>query len=381
MSLDVISEHMSKIMRTKVSSIMSKAIDASPSTKVSDIIAELTNSDTFDAFYRTKNATFNVNMRDLLQSKDIERMSVEPLWHAIPSLSENDTVEKAVRIITNNRTRSAPVIQDGRIAGAVESRNILKLVSELDNRWITANQIFTPNPVTVDKQTSMSVARKLMITKRIDHLPVINGDKVSQVLTSYHLLQSLLPSERVGKKDVGSKKIRNLESQIGNLGTSRMTTCSPLDDLNHVLGAMLHANTTFCLVTLRTGLQGIITYRDILNLLVTRKKSTVPLFIVGMPNDDNAEIVTNKFTKVLDKLARVYPDIQEARVYVKQTRTSGNRANHEVSAMILTPISRRNFSTSSYDLSKAFDEISGRIMRTLSKRAKRRNKLSIRKMA
>lgn len=381
MSLDVISEHMNKIMKTKVSSIISKATTIDPSRKASDVVSELSNSDVFDAFYRNKNATFNVNMRDLLQSKGVARMGIETLMHSIPSISENDTIEKAVRVITHNRTRSAPVVKGDQIIGVVESKNILKLISELDNKWIKANHIFTPNPITVDRQTPLSAARKLMTTKRIDHLPVVNGDNVSQVLTSYHLLQTILPRERIGKKDAGAKRIRNLESHVGTLGTNRMTTCSPLDDLNGVLAAMLHANTTFCLVTLRSGLQGIITYRDILNLLVTKKKSTVPLFIVGMPNDDNSELVANKFTKVLDRLAKVYPDIQEARVYVKLLRSAGDRYNHEVSAMILTPTSRRNFSTTNHDLSKAFDELSGRIMRTLSKRRKRRNKLSIRKMA
>jgi ribosome-associated translation inhibitor RaiA len=142
---------------------------------------------------------------------------------------------------------------------------------------------------------------------------------------------------------------------------------------------MLHANTTFCLVTLRNGLQGIITYRDILNLLVTREKSTVPLFIVGMPDQDNAGIITKKFTKAIDRLAKVYPDIQEARVNVKKVHGSESRYNYEVSTLILTPTTRNSFSTTNYDLSKAFDEISSILLRQLSKRAKRRYKFSIRK--
>jgi CBS domain-containing protein len=190
----------------------------------------------------------------------------------------------------------------------------------------------------------------------------------------------ILPAERVGKRDIGSKKIRSLESQVGNLGTNRMASCSPLDNLNQVIDSMLHANTTFCLVLLRAGLQGIITYRDILNLLVTKQKSTIPLFIVGLPKEDNANIIASKFTKVLDRLAKVYPDIQEARVYVKKVHGVGSRYNYEVSTVILTPIKRYIFARNGYDLSKIFDEISGRILRNLAKRAKNRYKFSIRKM-
>jgi ribosome-associated translation inhibitor RaiA len=144
---------------------------------------------------------------------------------------------------------------------------------------------------------------------------------------------------------------------------------------------MLHANTTFCLISLRTGLQGIVTYRDILGLLASRVKSTVPLFVIGLTNEDNAAIITDKFRKTLDKLSRVYSDIQEARVSVKKIHGNESRYNYEVSAVVLTPTKRHIFARSGYDLSKVFDEISGRMMRGLAKRAKRRNKVSIRKMA
>ncbi len=146
-----------------------------------------------------------------------------------------------------------------------------------------------------------------------------------------------LPPERVGRKDLGSKKIRSLESRVGNLGTSRMATCAPLDNLNNVVDSMLHANTSFCLVSLWDNLQGIITYRDILNLLTTRLKSTVPLFVVGMPLEDNSGIITQKFTKALDRLQKVYPEIQEAKVYVKKLHGTGSRFNYDVSIVIITP--------------------------------------------
>lgn len=381
MSLDVIHEHMNQIMRTKVGTIITKPILIEPTANVSQVMNTLSEADVFDAFCRQKGSTLNVNIRDLLQSKDITHMNIGAFLHPIQSLSENDTIENAVNIITHNRTRAAPVIKDDEVIGVVEAKNILKLISELDNKWIKANQIFTPNPITINKQTPLSSARRTMVSKRIDHLPVIHNDKVSQVLTSYHLLQMILPTERVGKRDIGSKKIRSLAPSVGNLGTNRMASCSPLDNLNQVVDSMLHANTTFCLVFLRTGLQGIITYRDILNLLVIReKKSVVPLFIVGIPKEENVGMIMTKFTKTIDRLSKVYPDIQEARVYIKKVHSSKGRQNYEVSTVILTPTEKYVFGRNGFDLSKAFDEISNRILRKLSKRTTKRYRFSIRKM-
>lgn len=380
MSLDVIHDHFSGIMSKKIDSLINEPVLIDPSSTISHIISTLSQNDSFDAFCREKDATLCVSIRDLLLGKDIANMKVRPFLHPIPSLKKGDTIEKAVNILTHNRIRAVPVVEDGNVVGIVQAKDILKLVSELDNKWIKASQIFTPNPTVIDKKVPLSTARKIMTTKRLDHLPVVDGDKVLQVLTSYHLLQMLLPPERVGRKDIGSKKIHKLESQVGNLGTSRMASCMPQEDLSAVVDSMLHADTTFCLVTLHDSLQGIITYRDILNLLSTRVKSVIPLFIVGMPKEDNANIITEKFTKTLDKLQKVYPDVQEAKVHVKKLHGTGSRFNYEVSTIIITPHQKYMFSRTGFDLSKVFDEISGRILRLLAKRAKKRYRFSIRKL-
>src|SRR5574338_340258 len=335
MSLDVIHEHFGGIMNTKIDSLISEAVLVEPSDTISHVISTLSKNNAFDAFYAEKGATMCVNTRDLLLGKDIANMKVKSFLHSIPNLKKGDSVEKAVSIITHDRVRAVPVIDNGSVVGAVHARDILKMLSSLDNKWIKANQIFSPNPVVIDKKTPLGTARKVMSSKRFDHLPVVDGNKVLQVLTSYHLLQTVLPSERVGKKDIGSKQIHRLESPIGNIGTNRMARCAPLDDLSDVISSMLHADTTFCLVSLRDQLQGIITYRDILNLLSTRVKSTIPLFIVGMPKEDNANLIKEKLTKTLDRLQRVYPDVQEAKVHVKKLHGTGSRYNYEVSTTII----------------------------------------------
>ncbi|MBM3903750.1 MAG: CBS domain-containing protein [Thaumarchaeota archaeon] len=380
MSLDVIHDHFSQIMQKKIDSLIEKPLVIQPDSTVSEAINAIIHNNSFDAFCREKHVTLNVNTRDLLLGKDIAHMKVRSFLHPISSLQKGDTIEKAVNILTHNRIRSAPVVENDELIGVVYARDILKLVAGLDNKWIKANQIFTANPLVIENSTLLSTARMLMSNKRLDHLPVVKKDKISQVLTSHHMLYTILPSERVGKADIGSKKINRLESPVGNLGTNKMASCAPMDDLNKILDEMLHADTTFCLVSLWDQLQGIITYRDILNLLSTRVKSKIPLFIVGMPKEDNSGIIAEKFTKTLEKLQRVYPDVQEAKVYVKKHHGTGSRYNYDVSTTIITPHQRYMFSRTGYDLSKVFDEISGRLMRLLSKRAKKRYKLSVRKI-
>ena len=178
-------------------------------------------------------------------------------------------------------------------------------------------------------------------------------------------------------------KIRNLESKIGNIGSTRIPQCSPHDDLNSMLYAMLKADTTCCLVNLWNNLQGIITYRDILGLLAMQIESEIPLYIVGLPEDQkHVDLISTKFSNTLKRIRKVYSDIQEARITIKQQRTGGKKAGkYEVSIIITTPHHPPLiYKEVGFDLSKLIEILSQKLLRNLSKRAKRRNKTSIRKI-
>ena len=100
-----------------------------------------------------------------------------------------------------------------------------------------------------------------------------------------------------------------------------------------------------------------------------------------MPDDQrNVDIITSKFTKTLKKLKKVYSEIQEARVTIQRQRSRGQRQYYEVSVRIITPHRTFTHKESGWDLSQVLEYLSERLLRQLSKRSKRRFKMSIRKI-
>ena len=380
---DTIYEHLKDIYTTKVSKLIEGTAIIDPTQTITQVINELTKKNSYDAFYLNGKSVLTANVRSLLAGKDVADMKVEPFLYPIPSLTPNDKIQKAANIMSHYRVRSAPVIEKGKIIGAVSAKRVVKLLSKKDNKWIKANLLFTKNPITVTSNDSLSTARKIMSSKRIDHLPVIHKGTIRQVLTSYHLLHGLNPHESLGRRSMGMSKVRNLESKIGNIGSSRIPQCNPNDSLNVILDVMLKTDTTCCLVNLWDNLQGIITYRDILSLLAVKLESEIPLYLVGLPEDQtNVNLITSKFSKTLKRLQKVYSEIQEAKVSIKQQRTGGKRAGkYEVSIMINTPHHAPHFYKEvGFDLSQVIESLSQKLLRNLSKRSKRRYKTSIRKI-
>lgn len=383
MITDTIHGHMKDIQSTKIKSLISKATVIESTDTLSHVINKITKNNSYDVFYLKDKKILSTNIRALLDAKNINTMKIDSFLYPIPHVTLNDSVQKVANIITHYRIREVPVVDKNKIIGAVTAQRIIKLLSTIDNKWIKASLIYTQNPITVSSDESISNARRIMTTKRIDHLPVLNQGKIKQVLTSYHILQSIMPSEKQGRKSIGLKTTRALEFKIGNIGSTRIPQCSANDDLNKIINSMLKANTTCCLVNLQGTLQGIITLRDILGLLASKLETPIPLYIVGMPDDQqNVNLISSKFSKTLKRLQQVYSEIHEARVSIKQQR-SGNKkeGKYEVTIMIITPHhTPLIYNSVGFDLSEVLEDLSEKLLRNLSKRAKHRSKNSIRKI-
>ena len=384
MITDTIYEHLRDIQSTKIKSLISKATLIDPSDKLSTVIGKILKDNVYDVFYLDDKSVLSTNVRTLLNAKNIIKMNVEPFLYPIPHLTVNDSIQKAANIIAHYRIREVPIVEKNGIIGVITAKSILKLLSTKDNRWIKANLFYTQNPIIVSSEESLSNARKTMTAKRLDHLPVMNKGKIQQVLTSTHVLELVMPRESQGRKSRGITTIHKLESRIGNIGSTRIPQCAADDDLNKIANSMLKADTSCCLVNLWGNLQGIITFRDILGLLATKiGDAPIPLYIVGLPEDQkNVNLIGKKFENTLKRLQKVYSEIHEARVSVKQQRTGGKKeGKYDVSIMITTshhaPIIQ---SSVGFDLSQVLEELSQKLLRTLSKRAKRRSKTSIRKI-
>ena len=381
MIYDVIYEHLKNIRQTEVGTIQSAATIIDPKHTVSQTIDKIIKNDSYDAFSKHGKTVYGTNVRELLSARAVTSMKVEPFLHPIPSVSPNDDLEKVAKIINHHRTRSVPIIEKDEILGVVKAENVLKVLSKLDNKWIKASLIFTPTPITIDHNALLSSARKIMISKRIDHLPVTDNGQLKQVLTSYHILQTLIPEERLGKKTMAEKRITRFGSKVKNIGTNKISQCKPNDNISTVIKSMLENNTSFSLVMLWDNIQGIITYRDILDLFETKVENDIPIYIIGMPDGErDADMISSKFKKTLQRLNKTSPEIQEARISIKRQRVRGTKQLYQITALIITPHKTLSFKEEEWNLSKSIENINQKILKSLSKKDKKRSKISIRKI-
>jgi hypothetical protein len=136
---------------------------------------------------------------------------------------------------------------------------------------------------------------------------------------------------------------------------------------------MVSQNSTYCVVTTVDEVQGIITYRDIINLLGEKVVDEVPIILIGLPDDPlDAELAKSKFTNLVKLLRKIYPDIEQARCRMKIREIEGARKRYEVDANIISTHDITNYINVGWDLPKMFDQMSDSLKKRIAHRVQQK---------
>jgi CBS domain-containing protein len=110
------------------------------------------------------------------------------------TVSPDDLVDLAASVMDWRHIRHVPVEdQDGRLVGLVTHRGVLRILSNRansDDSPKTVREVMVLNPVTVSPDTSSLEAIEIMRSNRVGCLPVVEGDQLVGIVTSYDFLEA-----------------------------------------------------------------------------------------------------------------------------------------------------------------------------------------------
>ena len=127
------------------------------------------------------------------------------------TLHPDDLVDLAASVMDWRHIRHVPVEDaQGRLVGLVTHRALLRLVSQrnqpAETQPLTVRELMIANPVTVDPTTSSTEAVEIMRGKRIGCLPVVEGDQLVGIVTSFDFLEAAaqLFQQKIGEKTLSA---------------------------------------------------------------------------------------------------------------------------------------------------------------------------------
>ena len=138
------------------------------------------------------------SVRQLLQSKGREIYSITP----------DARVFDALKLMAEKNVGALVVIEGGRLAGIISERDYARKVILLSksSHDIAVREIMTGKVFTVNPDHTVEECMALMTGKRIRHLPVTEGERLTGVLSIGDLVKEVIAEQE--------QTIKQLESYI-----------------------------------------------------------------------------------------------------------------------------------------------------------------------
>jgi len=94
-------------------------------------------------------------------------------------------IPEIARLMKQNGIGAVPVLQSGNIAGIITDRDIILrvLADNLDLNTVTAGQIMSENPVSIEENQDIDRAADMMAENQIKRLPVLSKGKLIGIIT------------------------------------------------------------------------------------------------------------------------------------------------------------------------------------------------------
>ncbi len=136
----------------------------------------------------------------------------ERMTHPVITVAPDTPIMDALKLMESEHIRRLPVVKDGKLVGIVSREDLLNAspspVTTL-SVWemhdlvskITVNKVMTKEVITVQEDTPIEEAARLMADHRISGLLVMRGDKITGIITETDIFKVFL--EMFGARERG----------------------------------------------------------------------------------------------------------------------------------------------------------------------------------
>jgi predicted transcriptional regulator/ribosome-associated translation inhibitor RaiA len=366
-------EILNEIKQMKVEAFGEPPLIISSNLPILKVIGILKEENAYEAFILKENKVNVVSIREILKSTNVNS-KVSSIAFSIPKVSSEINVSEAVRLMDEYRIKALPIFEGNKLTKVVKVSSILE--ASLKKAWsLPINKLANLNLTFIQRNASIMKAKNLMVKNDIDHLPILESNKLVGMIRSTQIVFHLFLMETSKRGELMREALKRSSISIESLMEEAFTV-EFNEDAYLTLEKMFAQKLDYALITLWSEPQGIVTFRDYMKLFYESSGNTMnfPVYITGLPDDFlSSELIKIKFTKSVSNIAKVYPDLIEAKANIKTLK----KGLYEVDVNINTSKKLISFKESGWDLTLIFNNISKRLKRVISKKkVKHKNKVS-----
>jgi len=128
---------------------------------------------------------------------DTVRSILEAKGHDVLSISPEATVYEAIADMARLRVGALMVVSGRELVGIISERDYARkvILQGRSSRDTTVQQIMTPSPITVTSAQTVDDCLRIVIEKRIRHLPVVDSGELKGLVSIGDLVKTVISSQ------------------------------------------------------------------------------------------------------------------------------------------------------------------------------------------
>jgi CBS domain-containing protein len=282
--------------------------------------------------------------RGMVSERAIARSMLDPLRSKVrsvvqqtPALSIGSDIEEAARVMVENGLTVVPVTSRGKVVGVVEESAVLRQALQGDYGRLKVRDVMSREIISVSEAEGIGRAISLMRQNAVTRLPVVNGAKVTGVVTVHDIVEKVMkPKLRMDRSGSARERERFLRDPVRLIMSSPAVTLQPEARLVEALKLMESRGISSVLAVNSLGeLEGIVTKHDLLRPLSEprRKNGDMSVQLSAKIQGGAGEVDVKRLQVYLDSFVRRYSRVlrgSSLSVYVKahRERKKGRRLIH-----------------------------------------------------
>jgi CIC family chloride channel protein len=128
----------------------------------------------------------DIHLPENSESSPLDLLTVGECMQAnVITLDAAMTAEQASAFIKNYTHKGFPVLKNGVLVGVLTKNDLIERI------FPTIEQIMTPDPISIDRDSMLIKAISLMDAKGINRIPVTSGEKLAGIITRADIIRAL----------------------------------------------------------------------------------------------------------------------------------------------------------------------------------------------
>ncbi len=182
-------------------------------------------------------------------------------------------ITELLKVMVTEGVGVVPVLDhENKLYGIVTERDLVEYFSEKTEAGVKVEEVMTKEVVTIEVSANIKKAAETMVKLGFRRLPVIENGKIAGIITSKDIVR-FIGEHKVFEKAPTGKVEEALETPVSEVMSKIAYTISKDEDIAQAARYMMEKGVSSLLVVENETLQGIITERDILYGMLVKAKS------------------------------------------------------------------------------------------------------------